>query len=83
MPFAPGSFEGAYLFHVGMNIENKAQLFAEIRRVLAPSGVFLRGPPNTIWAEFLSRNATWAARCASRRLAESGRSKQRMAYMVW
>ncbi len=40
LPWASGSFEGAYLLHVGMNIEDKAGLFAEIRRVLAPSGVF-------------------------------------------
>jgi ubiquinone/menaquinone biosynthesis C-methylase UbiE len=40
LPFAPESFDGAYLFHVGMNIEDKARLFAEVRRVLAPSGAF-------------------------------------------
>lgn len=40
LPFAPGSFDGAYMFHVGMNIENKAKLFAEVRRILAPSGLF-------------------------------------------
>ena len=40
LPFEPGSFDGAYMFHVGMNIENKAKLFAEVRRVLAPSGLF-------------------------------------------
>ena len=40
LPFAPGSFDGAYMFHVGMNIENKLALFAQVRRVLTPSGVF-------------------------------------------
>ena len=40
LPFAPGSFDGAYMFHVGMNIEDKSRLFREVRRVLAPSGVF-------------------------------------------
>jgi len=40
LPFEPGSFDGAYIFHVGMNIENKAKLFAEVHRVLAPSGLF-------------------------------------------
>ena len=40
LPFAPESFDGAYMFHVGMNIENKAKLFAEVRRVLAPAGLF-------------------------------------------
>lgn len=40
LPFAAGSFDGAYMFHVGMNIEDKARLFREVRRVLAPSGRF-------------------------------------------
>jgi ubiquinone/menaquinone biosynthesis C-methylase UbiE len=40
LPFAPESFDGAYMFHVGMNIEDKARLFAEVRRVLLPSGLF-------------------------------------------
>ncbi len=34
LPFAPGSFDAAYMLHVGMNIEDKARLFAEVRRVL-------------------------------------------------
>jgi len=38
--FAEGSFDGAYMLHVGMNIEDKAQLFSEVRRVLTPGGVF-------------------------------------------
>ena len=40
LPFAPGSFDGAYMFHVGMNIEDKAKLFREVRRVLTPAGIF-------------------------------------------
>jgi len=40
LPYEPGSFDGAYMFHVGMNIEDKARLFREVRRVLTPSGVF-------------------------------------------
>jgi ubiquinone/menaquinone biosynthesis C-methylase UbiE len=40
LPFEAGSFDAAYMFHVGMNIENKSRLFAEVRRVLAPSGRF-------------------------------------------
>ena len=40
LPFEPESFDGAYMFHVGMNIEDKSKLFAEVRRVLAPSGLF-------------------------------------------
>lgn len=40
LPYAPASFDGAYMFHVGMNVEDKAGLFAEVRRVLRPAGVF-------------------------------------------
>jgi ubiquinone/menaquinone biosynthesis C-methylase UbiE len=40
LPFAPGSFDGAYMFHVGMNIEDKSGLFREVRRVLTARGVF-------------------------------------------
>ena len=40
LPFADASFDVAYMCHVGMNIEDKAKLFSEVRRVLTPSGVF-------------------------------------------
>jgi len=40
LPFAAGSFDGAYMLHVGMNIEDKTSLFSEVRRVLTPGGVF-------------------------------------------
>lgn len=38
LPFASESFEGAYLFHVGMNIADKRKLFAEVHRVLRGGG---------------------------------------------
>jgi SAM-dependent methyltransferase len=40
MPFADGTFEGAYMLHVGMNIEDKAKLCAEVGRVLRPGALF-------------------------------------------
>ncbi|MBW8271170.1 class I SAM-dependent methyltransferase [Caldovatus aquaticus] len=40
LPFAPASFDGATMLHVGMNIADKRTLFAEVRRVLRPGGVF-------------------------------------------
>jgi SAM-dependent methyltransferase len=40
MPFGSQAFDGAYMLHVGMNIQDKAALFAEARRVLKPGGVF-------------------------------------------
>lgn len=40
LPFPNGNFDAACLLHVGMNVEDKATLFAEIRRVLVPGGLF-------------------------------------------
>lgn len=40
MPFESETFDGAYMLHVGMNIEDKAGLFKEIYRVLKPGAVF-------------------------------------------
>lgn len=39
MPFEGGTFDAAMMLHVGMNIADKRQLFAEIARVLKPGGV--------------------------------------------
>ncbi|WP_374377431.1 class I SAM-dependent methyltransferase [Dongia sp.] len=40
-PFAPATFDAAMLIHVGMNIADKARLFAEAHRVLKPGGRFV------------------------------------------
>jgi SAM-dependent methyltransferase len=40
MPFGAGTFDAATLIHVGMNIADKAGLFAQVRRVLKPGGRF-------------------------------------------
>ena len=40
MPFQDSSFDGGYMLHVGMNIDDKASLFAEIFRVLKPGSTF-------------------------------------------
>ncbi len=43
MPFQDETFDGAYMMHVAMNIEDKAQLFNEVYRVLrsgAPFGIY-------------------------------------------
>jgi ubiquinone/menaquinone biosynthesis C-methylase UbiE len=39
-PFPAGSFDGAYMLHVGMNIGDKATLFAQVKRLLKPDGFF-------------------------------------------
>ncbi|HEV2400898.1 MAG TPA: class I SAM-dependent methyltransferase [Candidatus Sulfotelmatobacter sp.] len=40
MPFASGTFDGGYMIHVGMNIEDKPRLFREVARVLKPGARF-------------------------------------------
>jgi SAM-dependent methyltransferase len=40
MPFAGDSFDAAYMLHVGMNIEDKEKLAAEVSRVLRPGFTF-------------------------------------------
>ena len=40
MPFAENSFDGAYMLHVGMNIEDKEKLAVEVARVLRPGSIF-------------------------------------------
>jgi SAM-dependent methyltransferase len=36
MPFQDNMFDGGYMLHVGMNIDDKASLFSELYRVLKP-----------------------------------------------
>jgi SAM-dependent methyltransferase len=40
MPFSDGAFDGAYMLHVGMNIEDKSGLCSEVARVLRPGALF-------------------------------------------
>lgn len=40
MAFEPGTFDGAYMIHVGMNIRDKAGIFREVRRVMKAGGLF-------------------------------------------
>jgi ubiquinone/menaquinone biosynthesis C-methylase UbiE len=40
LPYGDGSFARAMLNHVGMNIPDKARVFAEVRRVLEDGGLF-------------------------------------------
>jgi ubiquinone/menaquinone biosynthesis C-methylase UbiE len=40
VPFRAASFDRAYMIHVGMNIADKAAVFADVRRVLQPGGLF-------------------------------------------
>lgn len=40
LPFEDATFDGAYMIHVGMNLEDKGGVFREVARVLRPGGQF-------------------------------------------
>jgi len=40
MPYEDETFDGGYMLHVGMNIEDKGRLFKEVARVLKPGASF-------------------------------------------
>ena len=56
-PFPPRAFDAAYMLHVGMNIEDKAKLMAQVRRVLKPGARFgvYRRHAHRRWRPGLSR----------------------------
>jgi SAM-dependent methyltransferase len=41
LSFEDGAFDAVFLQHVAMNIEDRAALYAEVRRILAPGGRFV------------------------------------------
>jgi ubiquinone/menaquinone biosynthesis C-methylase UbiE len=41
LPFSAAPFDGAYMMHVGMNIEDKAGVFREVKRIVKPGGLFV------------------------------------------
>jgi ubiquinone/menaquinone biosynthesis C-methylase UbiE len=61
LPFEDGAFDAATLIHVGMNIEDKAKLFAEVRRVLKKGGRFAVYDVMKIDASELPYPMPWAA----------------------
>jgi ubiquinone/menaquinone biosynthesis C-methylase UbiE len=61
LPFGPGSFDAAYMLHVGMNIEDKSRLFAQVRRILKPTGLFGIYDVMRLAAGDLSYPVPWAS----------------------
>ncbi|MGH3794341.1 MAG: class I SAM-dependent methyltransferase [Pseudonocardiaceae bacterium] len=70
LPFPDGSFDRACMLHVGMNIADKATLFAEIRRVLVPGGRFGIYDVMRIGPGAVTYPVPWAATAATSFLAE-------------
>jgi ubiquinone/menaquinone biosynthesis C-methylase UbiE len=72
LPFPPASFDGAYILHAGMNIEDKATLFGQVKRALRPGGVFGVYDVMRICAGDLAYPVPWAVTSESSFVATAG-----------
>jgi SAM-dependent methyltransferase len=82
LPFAAGSFDAATVIHVGMNVADKARLFAEAGRVLKPGArlvvydVMQIGPGDlafpVAWAANRERSFLAAPQAYRRAVADAG-----------
>jgi SAM-dependent methyltransferase len=70
LPFPAGSFDRACMLHVGMNIADKAALFAEVRRVLVPGGIFGVYDVMRVGPGDITYPVPWAATSATSFVAE-------------
>jgi len=76
MPFADGTFGGAYMMHVGMNIADKAKLCSEVGRVLRANSLFgIYDIMRTGDAE-LAYPVPWASTPASSAVAQPGHYRE-------
>jgi SAM-dependent methyltransferase len=75
MPFAERSFDGAYMLHVGMNIEDKEKLADEVARVLRPGSVFGIYDVMRTGLGDLSFPVPWATTAGLSAVADSDRYK--------
>lgn len=76
MPFEDESFDGGLMLHVGMNIEDKAQLFNEIYRVLRPGSSFGVYDVMRINDGELTYPVPWASENSTSKLATPEQYKQ-------
>lgn len=70
LPFEKASFDGAFMMHVGMNIEDKNALFAEVSRVLKPGAKFGIYDIMKTNDDDLNYPVPWATTCETSWLAE-------------
>lgn len=76
MPFQENAFDGAYMLHVGMNIDDKASLFAEVFRVLKPGAAFGIYDVMRECDGELSYPVPWASDASTSKLSTSAQYKQ-------
>lgn len=78
MPFADKQFNGGFMMHVGMNIEDKTKLFTEIYRVLRPNTSFGIYDIVQVGKGELTYPTPWATEPHSSYLANTYQYKQAM-----
>lgn len=76
MPFENETFDGALMLHVGMNIEDKVQLFAEVYRLLRPGAFFAVYDVMRTNVGELSYPVPWTAEYSTCRLSTPGEYKE-------
>lgn len=79
LPFPDGSFDRACMLHVGMNVADKAALFAEVRRVLVAGGTFGLFDVMRVGPGEVGYPVPWAATSATSFLAEPKRYRELLA----
>jgi SAM-dependent methyltransferase len=79
LPFPDSSFDRACMLHVGMNVADKAALFAGIRRVLVAGGVFGIYDLMRVGAGEIAYPVPWAASSATSFLAAPERYRELLA----
>lgn len=76
MPLESGTFDGALMLHVGMNIDDKAKLFSEVYRLLRPGAFFAVYDVMRIHDGELTYPVPWATENTTCRLATPDQYKQ-------
>jgi len=79
MPFDAESFDGATQLHVGMNIPDKAALFAEIHRVLRPGARFALYDIMTMSAGDITFPVPWAGDASASFVADVASYREHLA----
>jgi ubiquinone/menaquinone biosynthesis C-methylase UbiE len=79
LPFPDASFDGAYMLHVGMNIADKKAVFAEVKRVLKPGGVFAIYDAMRLSDDAFVYPVAWSSEPATNHIASAAAYKAALA----
>ncbi|HET9256792.1 MAG TPA: class I SAM-dependent methyltransferase [Pseudonocardiaceae bacterium] len=79
LPVPDGGVDAAYLLHVGMNVEDKSRLFAEVRRVLRPGGWFAVYDVMRVGPGEIDYPMPWASDARASFVAEPGTYRRLLA----